>query len=272
MSASPVTTELRAAVIALAKQAGAAIMDVYAKPFEVTAKSDASPLTQADLRSHQIIHSGLQSLAPGHPILSEESAITPFVERGKWRTYWLVDPLDGTKEFVSRNGEFTVNIALIRDNAPIFGVVYAPASSTLYVGAQNLGAHKQIGAGPLIPIRAQTKTPETLRVVGSRSHGSETLAAYLANLGSHLLIAMGSSLKFCLVAEGAADLYPRLGPTSEWDTAAAQAVVEASGGIVSGWDGRRLLYNTKPDLLNPHFLVYADRTRDWLKPLGTGVH
>src|SRR5882724_6578415 len=169
MSASPVTTELRAAVIALAKQAGAAIMDVYAKPFEVTPKSDASPLTQADLRSHQIIHSGLQSLAPQHPILSEESAITPFVERSKWRTYWLVDPLDGTKEFVSRNGEFTVNIALIRDNAPIFGVVYAPASSTLYVGAHDLGAHKQIGVEPLIPIRAQAKAPERLRVVGSRS-------------------------------------------------------------------------------------------------------
>ena len=242
-------------------------MDVYGREFAVTAKDDASPLTQADLRSHEIIVDGLRSMDAGWPVLSEEAADIPFAERSKWTTYWLVDPLDGTKEFVSRNGEFTVNIALIRDGRPIFGVVYVPVTATSFVGVVGEGAWKQIREGASTSLRPTLPAPRHARVVGSRSHRDEATNRYLANLGDHELISMGSSLKFCLVAEGRADLYPRLGPTSEWDTAAAQAVVEAAGGAVVLLDGSPLRYNTKADILNPHFLVFADRGRDWLAPL-----
>jgi 3'(2'), 5'-bisphosphate nucleotidase len=261
---SVITPELRDSVIALAKQAGMAIMEVYGDDFDVTLKGDASPLTQADLRSHDIIVTGLNSLTPKYPVLSEESADIPFTERSQWQTYWLVDPLDGTKEFVSRNGEFTVNIALIHDHAPIFGVVYVPALATLYVGGKGQGAFKQAGNSALVPIKPALPANAPPRVVGSRSHRGELLDAYLVRLGSHELVSMGSSLKFCLIAEGRADLYPRLGPTSEWDTAAAQAVVEGAGGVVCTLDGLPLRYNTKAEILNPHFFVYADRSRDWL--------
>jgi 3'(2'), 5'-bisphosphate nucleotidase len=258
---------LIASVTALAKEAGAAILDVYRGRIDVTAKSDASPLTQADVRSHEIIVTGLQSLSPRYPVLSEESADIPFAERSKWNKYWLVDPLDGTKEFVSRNGEFTVNIALIQDHVPAFGVVYVPVTGTLYWGGQHCGARKQIDDGVVELIRTAIPAKSPPRVVGSRSHRGELLDAYLARLGAHELVSLGSSLKFCLIAEGRADLYPRLGPTSEWDTAAAQAVVEGAGGIVCTLDGNRLRYNTKADILNPHFFVYADRTREWLASL-----
>ena len=268
MSAIDITPKLRDAVIALAKQAGAAIMDVYEgddrRDFGATTKIDNSPLTQADLRSHEIIVAGLKALTPQWPVLSEESADVPFAERSQWPTYWLVDPLDGTKEFVSRNGEFTVNIALIHDHAPAFGVVYVPALNTLYVGGQDVGAYKQIDGGELVKIQPTIPAQQPPRVVGSRSHRGELLDAYLARLGPHELVSMGSSLKFCLLAEGKADLYPRLGPTSEWDTAAAQAVVEGAGGVVVTFDGSQLRYNTKADILNPHFFVYADRQKNWL--------
>ena len=260
-----VTPHLRDSVIALAKQAGAAIMEVYAGKFEVASKQDASPLTIADLRAHEIITAGLKKITPQWPVLSEESADIPFSERASWKTYWLVDPLDGTKEFVSRNGEFTVNIALIHEHAPILGSVYVPASATTYVGAESLGAQKQIGDNEFTPIRVSIPAQNPLRIVGSRSHRGELLDAYLKNLNcAYELISMGSALKFCLVAEGNADLYPRLGPTSEWDTAAAQAVVEAAGGVVCKLDGERLLYNKKADVLNPYFIAYADRSRDWV--------
>ncbi len=259
-----VTANLRDAVIALAKRAGVAIMEVYSGDFDVALKGDASPLTSADLRANEIIIAGLQSLAPQWPVLSEESAEIPFVERSQWHTYWLVDPLDGTKEFVSRNGEFTVNIALMHEHVPVLGVVYVPATATLYVGARVFGAHKQVGDGTLISIHPSIPAHSPIRVVGSRSHRGALLDAYLARLASHEIVSMGSSLKFCLIAEGKADLYPRLGPTSEWDTAAAQGVVEAAGGVVVTLDGAPLRYNTKADILNPHFFVYADRTKDWL--------
>lgn len=266
MTDSLVTTEMRDAIIAVAKRAGDAIITVYQGAVDVTTKSDSTPLTQADLRAHEIIVAGLKSLTPEWPVLSEESAEVPFDERSQWHTYWLVDPLDGTKEFISRNGEFTVNIALIRDHAPVLGVVYVPVTATTYAGAQNLGALIQVDGGASKEIRVRAQAAKPLRVVGSRSHRGELLDAYLARLGPHELVSMGSSLKFCLVAEGKADLYPRLGPTSEWDTAAAQAVVEAAGGVVCELNGDRLLYNMRSQLLNPNFLVYADRTRDWLQP------
>jgi 3'(2'), 5'-bisphosphate nucleotidase len=263
-----ITLQLRDSLIALAKQAGAAIMDVYEgddrKDFGATTKIDNSPLTQADLRAHEIIVAGLHAFAPQWPVLSEESADIPYTERARWKTYWLVDPLDGTKEFVSRNGEFTVNIALIHDHAPAFGVVYIPALDTLYVGGAGQGAFKQIDNGSLVAIKPTIPAHTLPRVVGSRSHRGELLDTYLARLGPHELVSMGSSLKFCLLAEGLADLYPRLGPTSEWDTAAAQAVVEGAGGVVVTLNGLPLRYNTKADVLNPHFFVYADQERDWL--------
>jgi 3'(2'), 5'-bisphosphate nucleotidase len=255
---------LTAAVAALARRAGDAILSVYGQQFEVTNKSDQSPLTIADLRSHEIIVEGLQALVPRLPVLSEEASDIAFEQRRQWQRYWLVDPLDGTKEFVSRNGEFTVNIALIENHAPILGVVHVPVSGVTYIGAVGTGAFKQEHGEPAA-IKARVPAASPLRIVGSRSHRDSTLDQILPRLEPYELVACGSSLKFCLVAEGSADFYPRFGPTSEWDTAAAQAVVEAAGGAVVTTDGKPLRYNTKRELLNPHFLVYGDRGRDWVR-------
>jgi 3'(2'), 5'-bisphosphate nucleotidase len=249
----------------IARRAGVEILDVYgAASVEVTAKSDTSPLTMADLRSHRLIVAALQKLTPDIPVLSEESAALTYSERSRWTRYWLVDPLDGTKEFLSRNGEFTVNIALIDNQRPVLGVVTVPVQDLNYWGIPGQGSWRSVGAGPAIAIRATQQAANPVRVVGSKSHRGDSLDAFLARLGPYELLPVGSSLKFCMVAEGAADLYPRLGPTSEWDTAAAQAVVEGAGGCVVTLDGRPLAYNTKAELLNPHFFVYADRSRDWL--------
>ncbi|MDY6946717.1 MAG: 3'(2'),5'-bisphosphate nucleotidase CysQ [Pseudomonadota bacterium] len=262
-------TELFAATLALsvvqlAQRAGNAILSVYGEQFEVTHKTDESPLTQADLRAHEIISQGLRTLTPDVPVLSEEASDIPFEQRRQWPRYWLVDPLDGTKEFVSRNGEFTVNIALIDDHVPVLGVVHVPVTSTTYTGATGAGAFRQVDGQTPQPLRVRSPAASPLRIVGSRSHRGDTLDQYLPKLAPYEMIAVGSSLKFCLVAEGSADFYPRFGPTSEWDTAAAQAVVEAAGGAVVTTDGEQLRYNTKADLLNPHFLVYGDCRRDWL--------
>lgn len=261
------SSELLANVVKLAQQAGDAILSVYGEQFEVTHKTDQSPLTVADLRSHEIITQGLRALTPDVPVLSEEASDIPFEQRRQWKRYWLVDPLDGTKEFVSRNGEFTVNIALIEDHVPVLGVVHVPVTSTTYTGATGLGAFKQVDGQKPTALRVCSPANNPLRVVGSRSHRGDSLDQHLPKLGPCELVAVGSSLKFCLLAEGSADFYPRFGPTSEWDTAAAQAVVEAAGGLVVKTDGERLRYNTKADLLNPHFLVYGDCERDWLQIL-----
>jgi 3'(2'), 5'-bisphosphate nucleotidase len=250
-------------VSTLARRAGDAILEVYANTFEVSKKADSSPLTLADMRSHHVIVNGLRELTPDLPVLSEEASDIPFEKRQQWSRYWLVDPLDGTKEFVSRNGEFTVNIALIENHRAVLGVVFVPVQDTMYVGAQGEGAYKQIGSQAHVPIRTERPARIPLRIVGSRSHRDGTLDQHLPKLEPCEFVAVGSSLKFCLVAEGAADLYPRFGPTSEWDTAAAQALVEAAGGAVVKLDGTPLRYNTKPELLNPHFLVYGDAARDW---------
>jgi 3'(2'), 5'-bisphosphate nucleotidase len=247
----------------IAREAGAAILDVYANEFDVTEKADRSPLTMADMRAHEIIVRALHALTPDVPILSEEASNIPFEERSKWTRYWLVDPLDGTKEFVSRNGEFTVNIALIEQDAPVLGAVFVPVRDTLYLAARDEGATRQIGTAPAEAIRVQTPAPAPLRIVGSRSHRDGRLGKYLPRLEPYELVSIGSSIKFCLIAEGSADLYPRFGPTSEWDTAAAQAIVEAAGGAVVTLDGEPLRYNTKADLLNPYFLVFGDTSRDW---------
>lgn len=256
-----------AEVVKLAQRAGDAILSVYGEQFEVTHKDDRSPLTLADLRAHEIIMQGLHALTPDVPVLSEEASDIPYEQRRQWSRYWLVDPLDGTKEFVSRNGEFTVNIALIEDHAPVLGVVHIPVTSTTYTGAIGVGAFRQINGEAPEPLHVRSPAATPLRIVGSRSHRGDSLDQYLPRLAPYELVAVGSSLKFCLVAEGNADFYPRFGPTSEWDTAAAHAVVEAAGGAVVKTDGEPLRYNTKAELLNPHFLVYGDRTRDWLKIL-----
>jgi 3'(2'), 5'-bisphosphate nucleotidase len=249
---------LLAQVVAIARQAGQAIMAVYADPSAaVITKADESPLTQADLAADRVINAGLTALDLGWPVLSEESAGIPYAERRDWQRFWLVDPLDGTKEFIKRNGEFTVNIALIENGRPVLGVVYAPVLDVCYYAARDVGAFVQRGTAAAQKIATQSPAAdEPVKVVASRSHADERTAALLRQLGEHQCISMGSSLKLCLVAEGAAHFYPRLGPTMEWDTAAAHAVVNAAGGLVQDRMGHELGYN-KADLHNPEFFVYA---------------
>lgn len=251
-------------VVALAVDAGNAILEVYSTDFEVQEKDDESPLTQADMASHRRIAAGLAALTPDIPIISEEDGLPDFATRSAWTKYWLIDPLDGTKEFVNRNGEFTVNIALIENHRPVFGVVHVPVQDKTYVGCEGVGAHRRDGNGDPVSISVAAASGNPVRVVGSRSHRGASLDAYLDALGECEMIPMGSSLKFCVVAEGGADIYPRLGPTSEWDTAAAQAVVEQAGGSVVTLDGKPMKYNAKEDILNPYFFVTGPADRDWL--------
>ena len=249
-----------------ARRAGDAILEVYSTDFEVQAKDDQSPLTKADLASHAVIDAALRELTPDLPIISEESGLPEFSERSTWTRYWLIDPLDGTKEFVNRNGEFTVNIALIDDHRPVLGIVHVPVAGVSYTGCAGSGSQRwQTGTAETITVTPQS--PSVIRVVGSRSHRGSSLDGFLARIGDHEMLAMGSSLKFCRIAEGEADIYPRLGPTSEWDTAAAQAVVEQAGGKVLELDGKPLSYNRKEDILNPYFVVIGPSDRDWLNSL-----
>ena len=255
-------------VVRVSQDAGHAILAVYNRAsgssLQVTQKEDNSPLTQADLASHHLIRDALAILTPEIPLLSEESADIDFTVRSAWNDYWLVDPLDGTKEFIKRNGEFTVNIALIRNHEPVLGVVHVPLTGMTYAGMKDAGAFRTNADSSRTTIRVRQPAANPAVVVGSRSHPNPELNQQLAKLGRYQLTSMGSSLKFCLVAEGKADFYPRLGPTSEWDTAAAHAVVTAAGGKVVTLDGNALRYNTKESLLNPNFLVYGDPKRDWL--------
>lgn len=250
----------------IALQAGKKILEIYDTEFSVDIKVDRSPLTEADMAAHHTILDGLSRLA-SFPIISEESADIPFSERTAWETYWLVDPLDGTKEFIKRNGNFTVNIALIHQHEPVLGVVYVPVKDRYYFAARGCGAFKRTGEGLTQKITVRTEVPVKPVIAGSRSHRTAELEAYVGNLPEYDLVSIGSSLKFCLVAEGAADIYPRLGPTCEWDTAAAQCVVEEAGGAVTDLEGNKLKYNTKESFLNPHFLVFGDVSHDWKKYL-----
>jgi 3'(2'), 5'-bisphosphate nucleotidase len=261
----------------IAREAGAAILEIYSRDdFGVETKSDNSPLTLADLAAHNIIVDRLTAAVPEIPILSEESHGIGFDERGGWQRYFLVDPLDGTKEFINRNGEFTVNIALIDKGVPIQGVVYVPVTNVLYAGDQ-LGSEAYVerdGTRVAISVRdlgARLAQSLPLIVVASRRHGGDALAACMNVLKQQFdeidTTNMGSSLKLCLVAEGKADFYPRLAPTSEWDTAAAQAVVEAAGGVVLDTNFDPLRYNTKENILNPYFYVLGDAQFDWERVL-----
>lgn len=239
-------------VCQLARSAGDAIMLVYngVKPLDVTSKSDDSPVTAADIAAHRVIVSGLQALTPDIPVLSEEDP-QGWGVRQHWQRYWLVDPLDGTKEFIKRNGEFTVNIALIDNGKPVLGVVYAPVTQTMYSAAEGK-AWKEEG-GVRKPIQVRNARPPL--VVVSRSHADDELREYLLQLGEHQTTSIGSSLKFCLVAEGQAQLYPRFGPTNVWDTAAGHAVAVAAGAHVHDWQGKTLDYTPRESFLNPGFRV-----------------
>lgn len=245
--------------IAAAREAGKAILEVYSSDFAVEHKDDKSPLTLADKRSHEVIEKRLSALDSAIPILSEEGKGIPYEERKNWEYFWLVDPLDGTKEFVKRNGEFTVNIALIHRSRPVLGVIYVPVTDTLYHGHEGGGSFREKD-GAAIKLPAWTKRGR-FTIVGSRSHAGRELADFVEEMkkkhGDVDFIASGSSLKLCLVAEGRADIYPRLGPTMEWDTAAGQAIAEQAGCPVTRHDtGEPLRYN-KENLLNPWFLVTA---------------
>ena len=253
-------------VIQIAREAGHKILSVYNSDFSVEQKDDLSPITQADLLAHEHIKRGLNTLTPDIPLLSEESSEQEIANRLCWQRYWLVDPLDGTKEFVSRNGEFTVNIALIENGKPVFGVVFAPVLDLLYWGSE-LGAFKQQGQAQAqsICVADTPKREDTWRVLVSRNHLSDETLEYLKQFSAIKQRSIGSSLKFCLVAQGSADLYPRFAPTCEWDSAAAQAVIEAAGGCVLEYPKLNpLRYNRRDTLLNPHFIVCADTPLSWV--------
>jgi 3'(2'), 5'-bisphosphate nucleotidase len=245
----------------IARAAGDIIMAIYSQPFTVEYKGDESPLTAADKGAHEVIVQALAGLTPDIPVLSEESGPEVMGLRHGWSRYWLVDPLDGTKEFVSRNGEFTVNIALIEDGKPLWGLVYAPVLDRLWYGGKGMGAWRMADGKREAIQTLPHQEGAPWRVVGSRNHLSRETLDYLARFGDIErgeieLVSMGSSLKFCIIAEGGAELYPRLAPTCEWDTAAAQAVLEGAGGSVTRLDGSPLAYN-KPDILNPWFVARA---------------
>ena len=262
--------------ILAAKRAGEAILEVYDSDFAVEQKDDKSPLTLADKRSHEIIENVLEQTVTANnstvPILSEEGKEIPYDERIKWEYFWLVDPLDGTKEFIKRNGEFTVNIALIHKHKPVLGIIYIPVKDVFYFAAINFGAYKLVNSGILtenlsieelidksqkLPLNSNDKT--TLTVIGSRSHTSEEFTEFVKQLNQKHenveFISSGSSLKLCLVAEGKADVYPRFGPTMEWDTAAGQAIVEQAKGTVMETKTNKPLNYNKSNLLNPFFIV-----------------
>lgn len=242
---------------ALAIKAGEKIMEVYSREFGVQYKEDSSPLTDADLASHRVIEDGLLAFTPDIPVVSEEGAQVTYSVRRSFERFWLVDPLDGTKEFVRRNGEFTVNIALIERNAPVLGVIYVPAHGVLYYGEKGFGAFRQEREGRPVRLKRKLLAPGSpLRVIVSRSHPSPEVEEFLKAHNAVSSVKAGSSLKFCLVAEGSADLYPRFSQTSEWDTAAGHAIAEAAGCTVTTHEGSPLTYN-KMALLNPGFVVSA---------------
>lgn len=253
-------------VLAIAREAAVRILDIYQRDFSVERKADRTPVTEADMASHHYITQALAELEPSFPVLSEESVEIPFETRRRWQRYWLVDPLDGTQEFVRRNGEFTVNIALIEDQLPTLGIVLSPVHDTTYYAARGVGAFRVGSDRRVTQIQAQAKA-ETPRVIYSRSEPGKRLGTFLTNLGDHQALRLGSSLKSCRVAEGEADIYPRFGRTGEWDTAAAQVIVEEAGGLLANTQMEPLRYNTKPSLLNPDFLVVGDIEHRWLSYL-----
>ncbi len=254
---------LVAAVCEVAREAGKATLQFYGGAVSVERKGDDSPLTAADKASHTLILDALRRLTPDIPVLSEESSEMDVAERRKWSTFWLVDPLDGTKEFIKGTGEFTVNIALISGTEPVLGVVHVPVTGVTYWGRQGGGAFKVHPGEEPVALHTRAAHLDRLVIVASKDHAGPCVETLLRRLTSASTTSLGSSLKFCLVAEGRADFYPRLQPTCEWDTAAAQCVLEAAGGAVTDTEGQRLTYN-KERITNPSFLAFGDPRQDWL--------
>ena len=254
---------LTSKVVQLARQAGEAIMEIYQMDadWQIEEKEDHTPLTKADRRANELICAGLAKLPGNFPVISEENKQVAYEERKKYSFYWLVDPLDGTKEFIKRNGEFTVNIALVHEHRPVIGVVHVPVSNATFWAAMGEGAHWTNGSREET-IHAAHFVPSALhlKVVASRSHRNAETEAFIAQFNEPILVSRGSSLKFMLLAEGEAHVYPRLGPTMEWDTAAAQIILEEAGGSVLEAESEEPLAYNKPDLLNPHFIAYGKRT------------
>ena len=252
----------------LARQAGRAIMGIYRQGFTVDAKADASLITPADRRANLLLRDGLARLGPPLPIISEETAAPAFSERRTWRRYWLLDPLDGTREFVRRSDQFTVNIALVEDHRPVLGIVHAPALGQTWFGGPTLGAFRQPEGGEPEPIRVRPSASHPLRVVLGRSHPGPRTRGTLAQLPSHETAIWGASLKFCLIAEGSADFFPRYGPISEWDMGAPQAILEAAGGFVTDMTHLQpIRYNTRDALTTQNILAFADDSVDWRRYL-----
>ncbi|HEY4706191.1 MAG TPA: 3'(2'),5'-bisphosphate nucleotidase CysQ [Thermodesulfobacteriota bacterium] len=250
-------------ITGLARMAGKRIMEVYSRPFTVEYKDDSSPLTEADKASHAVIEAGLRQIAPDLPVISEEGEEVPFSIRKGFRSFWLVDPLDGTKEFIKRNGEFTVNIALIEDTVPVLGVIYAPAKGLMYFARRGKGAYREDAGGSRRIQAAHLRPGASIKAVVSRSHPSPAIEEYLGAFTVESRVEAGSSLKFCLVAEGTADIYPRFGETWEWDTAAGHAIAAEAGALVTLPDLAPLTYN-KEGLKNPGFIAASQGMR--LKP------
>lgn len=247
-------------VIKIAFLAADAIVKIYREEsYDIQTKDDASPLTQADILANQIIEKGLTNLTPEIPIISEESLSPSYQERKEWSLFWLVDPLDGTKEFIARTDDFSVNIALIQNHEPIMGVIVSPCRQTAYFASRGFGAFYQDAKGVVKSLKTRKwLANHPLSITVSRRHSSERIAKFMSQIGDYSILAMGSSLKFCAIAEQRADLYPRLGPTSEWDTAAGQCILTEAGGAIVDLQGVALRYNTKEDMLNPGFLATGD--------------
>lgn len=251
-------------ILNISVDAGKVILNYYNENVDVIYKDDESPLTKADLASHKIITDSIKKITPDIPILSEEEFIDWKI-RKKWKKYWLIDPLDGTKEFIKKNDEFTVNIALIENNRPILGVIYTPALNELFYSIKNFGSYKILTKKKLNTLKEakrisiNKKKSNKIKIVGSRSHSNPILDKWVnKNFNEFDILQKGSSLKFCLIAEGSADIYPRFGPTSEWDIAAGHIILEEAGGKLKSIDNKEILYNEKENILNPEFFAYSN--------------
>ncbi len=263
-SAAPFDLEaLLALVVGVAEEAAVGVCRIYRRDFQVEYKEDQSPLTEADLFAHETIKKGLARIEPRLPLLSEESADIAFSQRGKWESYWLVDPLDGTREFVKKNDDFTINVALIHRQCPILGVVYVPVMRACYMATTGGGARKRAADGSQQVIRTRDAAQDGPVIAVSSSHADADTEAFLGKIGSHHLVRRGSLLKCCLIAEGEVDFYPRFGNTCEWDTAAGQCVLEEAGGSLTDFSGNPLRYNTKDSLINPPFVAFGPAAPDW---------
>lgn len=258
--------ELSLEINQVAIEAGKIIRKYFNSTYDIELKDDKSPVTSADLAANDYIEQQLHTLTPDIPRISEESENTSYQERKHWDSFWLIDPLDGTREFIKNRPDFTVNIALVQEQQPILGSIYLPIADQLYFATSDDHAYRQDQSNAPIEITSSKQIPSIPRICGSRYHAGKRMQRFLDAVGEHELIARGSSIKSCLVADGSADIYPRLGPTWEWDTAAAQCIIVQAGGYLTTLDMNSLCYN-KESLLNPSFIAFANKQHDWEEPL-----